>query len=367
MLNLKKVGATDSFFEIGGTSLSVANVVSNCMKAGLDIVYKNVSDHPTPRALAAFVDRRKKDHADRRSRPVDGDAKKETVPMAKYREILCKNSVKALPDLKSGPLGTVLLTGPTGFLGIHVLYELLHRDDVECIVCLVRNRRSVDADSRLKLLLEYYFSNTFDALMRRKVRIVDGDITDENLTELLRGQPIDSIINCAAVVKHFETGNLIRRVNYEGVLHLIELALQKKARLIQISTLSIAGFIDADKVNSVILHETDYDLGQKAVIEYIASKFEAEGAILDAMESHGLPGKIIRIGNLMGRRSDGEFQIDFRSNGFINRLKAYKLIGCFPFSMMDTTVEFSPVDVTARAVTLLAGTPDSYSVFHRNL
>ena len=52
--------------------------------------------------------------------------------------------------------------------------------------------------------------------------------------------------------------------------------------------------------------------------------------------------------------------------GFINRLKAYKLIGCFPVSMMDTPVEFSPVDATARAITLLAGTPDSYSVFHAN-
>ena len=367
VLHLKKVGATDNFFEIGGTSLSVANVVADCMKAGLDIVYKNVFDHPTPRALAAFVEQKKKtEPAARKPRPVDKDAKSEVTPSAKYHDILCKNSIEALPDLKTEPLGTVLLTGATGFLGIHVLHELLQRDDVPHIVCLVRGRQSIDPDSRLNYLLEYYFNDIFDALMRRKVRILDGDITDQNLPELLGAEAINTIINCAAVVKHFETGNLIHRVNYEGVLHLIDLALRKKARLVQISTLSIAGFIDADKVNSVILHETDYDLGQKAVIKYIAAKFEAEGAILDAMERQGLRGKIIRIGNLMGRRSDGEFQINFHSNGFINRLKAYKLIGSFPVSMMDTPVEFSPVDVTARAITLLAGTPDSYSVFHAN-
>ncbi len=236
VLKLERVGATDNFFEIGGTSLSAAMVVSKAMSDNLDVVYKNVFDFPTPRALAEFV-------------------------------------------------------------------------------------------------------------------------SDEH---------IDVIINCAALVKHFETVNLIHKINYEGVVNLIDYALQTKARLVQISTLSIAGFIEISREADTILRETDYDLGQTLTIKYIAAKYEAEGAILDAIQHRGLRGKIIRIGNQTSRLNDGEFQINFRTNGFINRLRAYELIGCFPVSLMDMPLEFSPVDMTAKAVVLLAGTPDSFTVFHAN-
>ena len=39
-----------------------------------------------------------------------------------------------------------------------------------------------------------------------------------------------------------------------------------------------------------------------------AQKFLAERAVLEAVSS-GLDGKVIRVGNLMSRNSDGEFQI----------------------------------------------------------
>lgn len=39
--------------------------------------------------------------------------------------------------------------------------------------------------------------------------------------------------------------------------------------------------------------------------------------------------------NLMARNADGEFQANFNSNAFMGRLKAFKLIGAFPYSGMD--------------------------------
>lgn len=365
VLKLERVGATDNFFEIGGTSLSAAMVVSKAMSDDLDVVYKNVFDYPTPRALAEFVSGRE-GHATRQEEPEVKAPTAEVRISRKYDDVLSQNTAQAFPHLTTEPLGTVLLTGATGFLGIHVLHELLHSSNVDRIVCLVRSSGDIDAANRLTHLLAYYFNSIFDTLMSKKVRIVEGDITDRNLGELLGGEHIDVIINCAALVKHFETGNLIHRINYEGVVNLIDYALQTNARLVQVSTLSIAGFIETSREAETILRETDYDLGQTLTIKYIASKFEAEGAMLDAILHRGLRGKIIRIGNLMGRRDDGEFQINFRTNGFVNRLKAYELIGCFPVSLMDMPVEFSPVDMTAKAVVLLAGTPDSFTVFHAN-
>ena len=66
----------------------------------------------------------------------------------------------------------------------------------------------------------------------------------------------------------------------------------------------------------------------------------------------------------MSRDSDGEFQMNYSTNGFMKRLRAYGIIGCFPVSGMDSVAEFSPIDCTARAVVTLAGTPDKFTVFH---
>ena len=377
VLHLEQVGATDNFFEIGGTSLSVALVVSKAMSDGFDVVYKNVFDCPTPEALADFlrgrIEKKAEDQeahsepaADHLQQTADESQSEVSSETRKYSGILDYNNVKNLTNLKTASLRCVLLTGATGFLGVHVLHELIHRDDVSRIICLVRKKGNSSPDKRLDILFRYYFDQEFDSRICAKVRSIDADITDVDLPQKLEGEKIDVIINCAAIVKHFETGNQIRKVNYEGVLNLIELALQKKARLTHVSTLSIAGFIQAERADDTILREKDYDLGQTLGIKYISSKFEAEGAILEAIENRGLCGKIVRIGNLMGRRSDGEFQINARTNAFMNRLKAYKILGCFPVSQMDMPVEFSPVDMTARAVVLLAGTPDEFSVFHAN-
>ena len=381
VLNQERIGATDNFFEIGGTSLSVALIVSTAIHDGLDLVYKNVFEYPTPRMLAKYLetkmgDAAKVEAAAAQESGADETAKTDAAPAnratqtagsVKYESILSKNCVGNLAGIKTGRLGNVLLTGATGFLGIHVLCELLHSDAVDHIVCLARKRHSIAPETRINHYLMYYFNDLFTDLMEKKVQIIDADITDEDLAEHLKDVPCDVIINCAAMVKHFETGNLIHKINTEGVVHLIELALAVNARLVQVSTLSIAGQVDSDLLDEIILKETDFEIGQRTdTNKYVESKYDAEAAIYDAMEQRGLKAKVIRIGNLMGRRSDGEFQMNFNTNGFVNRLKAYRVLGCFPVSRMDEPVEFSPVDMTAKAVVTLAGTPDEFSVFHAN-
>ena len=66
---------------------------------------------------------------------------------------------------------------------------------------------------------------------------------------------------------------------------------------------------------SRVFNENDLYIGQNITNEYIRTKFLAERAVLEAVSS-GLDGKVIRVGNLMSRNSDGEFQINFITNGF---------------------------------------------------
>ena len=78
----------------------------------------------------------------------------------------------------------------------------------------------------------------------------------------------------------------------------------------------------------------------------------------------GLDAKIMRLGNLMGRHSDGEFQSNFSSNAFVRSLASYKALKAFPYSLMSVVTDMSEIDMTAKAVLLLAGTDRKFTVFH---
>ena len=78
----------------------------------------------------------------------------------------------------------------------------------------------------------------------------------------------------------------------------------------------------------------------------------------------GVKGKIMRVGNLAARDSDGEFQVNFVSNGFMGRLRAYLVIGAYPYSFMNYPVEMAPIDETAEAIVRLCATPDKCCIFH---
>ena len=66
----------------------------------------------------------------------------------------------------------------------------------------------------------------------------------------------------------------------------------------------------------------------------------------------------------MARHIDGEFQINFRSSGFMRQLRGYKMLEAFPMSMMYAPAEFSEIGMTAEAILRLTGTNRSFTVFH---
>ncbi|MDE5758709.1 MAG: hypothetical protein K2H85_08880, partial [Allobaculum sp.] len=92
-------------------------------------------------------------------------------------------------------------------------------------------------------------------------------------------------------------------------------------------------------------------------------KFLSERLILEACSQGKLDGKIIRVGNLMSRKEDGEFQINFVTNGFMRSLNGYRALGQFPLSAMHALAEFSPIDSTAAAILTLAPSDIDFTVF----
>lgn len=357
ILSLEEVGVTANFFEIGGTSLLVTKITLAALNKGYDLNYGEVFDNPTPRMLAEFILSGSEDNKE--------DSEERDYDYTKINNLLKKNTLDNFIEGKiDEDLGDILLTGATGFLGIHVLHELLENEKGN-IYCFVRARKNLSSEERLKLLLFYYFSNDYEELFNERLHIIEGDITDYGDFEKLIPVKIDTLINCAANVKHFSSGTDIEDINLGGVINGLKFAKIKNCKYVQVSTYSVAGesvgnFPPADyKFN-----ERDLFIGQTIDNQYISSKFLAERAILEAAVEDDLDVKIMRVGNLMARDNDSEFQINFDSNGFINRLKAFVIIGVMPYSMLSNTVEFSPIDVTAKSIVALAKAPKDCRVFH---
>ncbi len=368
LLGLERVSAAGNFFALGGTSLTAAVIAMNAEKKGYGIVYADLFKAQTPRELAALALEREAspgkpaaETAGKAQGSVKARAEGERARMEDARLPLGHNRVEELPGLSSHPLGNLLLTGATGFLGIHVLREYLLQEEGR-VYCLLRGK---EPEKRLKELYFYYFDESPERFFAEgRVRILPGDITEPASLEALKTLDFQTLINCAALVKHFVRDDSLERVNVRGVENLITLCAETGKRLIQTSTVSVAGEgLDGNPPRSWLLTEDQLDHGQLLDNAYALSKFRAEQAVLTAA-GRGLDARIMRLGNLMGRRADGEFQLNFRSNAFIRTLAGYRRLGVAPYSLMSAATDLSEIDMTARAILLLSGTDKRFTVFH---
>lgn len=354
VLKIENVGAADNFFDLGGTSLLVTQLTIDALKRGFEISYGDVFLYPTPRELAAQIGGEKK--PEKESNPV------KEYDYAKIHDLLKENDITSFKEGSRRELGNICLTGTTGFLGIHVLWKYIH-SETGTAYCIVRGGKT-RAEERLKSMLVYYFSDGLDRFFGSRIVVIDGDVTNEKTYEILDALPIDTYINCAANVKHFSSGTDIEDINIGGVVKGLDFCRRKKCLFVQISTASVAGMsIDGEPDETIRMDEKMFYFGQDLSNKYVNSKFIAERLTLEAA-LEGAAVKIIRVGNLMARDDDGEFQANFNTNNFLGRLRAYSIIGKIPFEELDAPVEFSPIDITAESVLRLSKTPEKCRVFH---
>lgn len=351
ILSLDKVGATDNFFHLGGTSLIVTRVIIEADKKGYHIAFRDVFANPTPRKLALLVTGEVVEDGNEVNIYDDFD-------YSQINHLLKTNTLEAFRTGNRVAFRNVLVTGPTGYLGIHILRELIE-SDAENIYCLVRGKNEEEAAERLKTLLFYYFDSSYEEQFGSRIHVVVGDVT----SKIDIDAEIDTVFNCAAVVKHFSEGTEIEDVNIGGAENCIDLCLRKDARLVHISTTSTAG-LWIGPMKDLLFSERDLYIGQYLDNQYIGSKFIAERTILDSVLKKGLKAKIMRVGNLAPRSTDGEFQANFSTNAFMGRIKVYNMLGCCPYSQCTSEVEFSPINEVAASIILLSTTPENCRVFH---
>ncbi len=357
ILDIDECFVDDDFFELGGTSLSASKVTMNLMSKGIEVEYGDVFDNSTPEALAKFIESNRMAKEQKSQKTIDDDRSEYRYEMLKY------NTMEYVSEVKREKLGNVLLTGAGGFLGMHILRELIDMDEGN-IYCIIRHDHTQSAESRLKMMLMYYFDDTFEELFDKKIFVIDTDITKDTLDEELKDVPFDTVINCAACVKHFVTSDILDKINVHGVENLIGICKDRNKKLVQISTTSVPGIhTDETYKRHLKMYENELFMVDSMDNKYCISKFNAEHKMLDAIKE-GLRGKIIRVGNLMGRHSDGEFQMNFNTNMFMQGIRGFATLKLCPINHMIDPMRFSPIDCTAKAVVLLATTNDMFTAFN---
>jgi amino acid adenylation domain-containing protein/thioester reductase-like protein len=348
VLGMSPVGMEDDFFDLGGDSLATIELTARAHDEGFYFTAQDVYEYPTPAALIKHIENG--DHQVGRYRTDDFSA---------IHKLLESNRVsdKSLPVKQA--LGDVLITGATGWLGAHVLDEFLSAEPGTAY-CLVRGKDLADSRNRLSKTLEHYFGGKYINCAR--IIPVCGDIAKR----VAMDGKIDTIIHCAANVKHYGAYKNFHDVNVGGTENMIALAREKGAKLLHISTASVSGnsFEQYPNFSPAIFDETSLYIGQPLENVYIRSKFESEVAVLQA-KLEGLDAAVIRVGNLSNRRSDLMFQRNYRANATLTRLKAFIDLKLYPESLNDFPLEFSPVDDTAKAILTIARHWDKdCSIFH---
>jgi long-chain acyl-CoA synthetase len=153
----------------------------------------------------------------------------------------------------------VLFAGATGFVGKVSLSMLLHHygDVLAHVFILVRKGSSKNAEVRFYdkvatsepfLPLRDKFGGEAEAIawLRKKVTILDGDITDpwmgmdETKARALKGE-IDVVVNCAGLVSFNPSLEVGLNVNTHGVKFLVEACLHWDVPLVHMSTAFVAG------------------------------------------------------------------------------------------------------------------------------
>lgn len=355
ILSIDSVGATDSFFDLGGSSLVVTRIIIEASQAGYKIAYGDVFTHASPRDLALLVKQQNVNSVDKAITDYNYES---------LQEILDGNSIDHFLKGECQPLGDVLITGGTGYLGVHILEELI-KSHTGKIYCLLRSKKGVSVETNLKSILFYYFENSYEDLFGSRIFCIEGDVTAAATINVLKDRRIDTVINCAANVKHFSEGTDIEDVNIGGARNLVSFCLENRSRLIHVSTMSVSGLsVNGFPKPGTRLTENKLYFGQYMDNKYINSKFIAERFILENIQKNGLNAKIMRVGNLSARISDGEFQINYSTNSFMGRLKSYKLLQKCSFDQLDMPMEFSPIDEVAKAILLLSTAPKECCIFH---
>ncbi len=363
ILKVDTIDVNDNFFDIGGDSISAISLQIEALKYGLNFEYADIFNYPTISQLSKKLPSPVSDFMN------DYD-------YSRVNTVLKRNTIDNLKSIKEQNIKNVLLIGGTGYLGAHIIDSLM-KDTSANIYCLIRPKNNKLPINRLQEILNFYFKDTYDNELSKRIKIICGDITKENLglnanDYMIFKNDIEIVINSGAIVKHFGLKEDFEKINVQGTQNVVDLCVKENKRLLHVSTISISGNGEKDETveeteeninDKKLFYETDIFINQNISGIYTTTKYKAELIVLEAIYK-GLDAQILRLGNITNRYSDGLFQLNVDDNAFAKRIKSIIEIGAFPKYLLKHAIELSPVDLCAEAIVKIAKHKSNCNVIH---
>ncbi|MGX7000244.1 amino acid adenylation domain-containing protein [Caballeronia sp. KNU42] len=331
LLQLNGIGRDDNFFHLGGNSILAVRMQAEARETlGIDFAMSAFYRSSTVASLAAGQQ----------------EGMIELAIADAATPLVINDPAPPLPEeTRTAPVGSMLLTGAGGFLGIYLLHDLVKR--VDKVVCLQRCDSAATGEEDLRrkaqeagLLIDF-----------SRVEVIAADLAAPDLGldsvqwHRLAGE-VDAILHCGAFVHHLHSYAQMKRANVDGTESLLRLALtQRQKPLCFISTMSAPAMQEG-----VTRIEEQVQPGRPQMDNgYLLTKWAGEQRVAECARRFGLPVIVARPGNITGDSRSG--YSNYASNHFWLYNKGCIELGTFPDTGQE--VEMMPVDQLARAIVAL--------------
>src|SRR5262249_53256122 len=228
LLNLDSVSASDSFFDLGGNSLMAVRLLWKIQEAtGVDIPIQVLYRGPTLGELCRALEG---------TGEAASEVDEKTMTQVRADLAAADDARTNAPASASPPeFRHVLLTGASGFVGAHLLKELLETTEA-VVYCLVRAHGEVGALIRLRENLQRYGFDAREYLPR--IVCIAGDLawprfglTEEDYRD--HSQRIDAVIHSAALVDYLRDYSGHRAANVLGTIEVLRFVANGRAKFLQ--------------------------------------------------------------------------------------------------------------------------------------
>ena len=346
ILHVDRVGAQDHFFDLGGHSLQITQVMFRVRdEFNVQLAVRTLFEEPTVGGMAQAI-----------QRALDGDAKDGPVLDLTADAVLDEAiSPKDLPVVPvTGQPAHIFLTGATGFLGAFLLSELLQQTDAD-VHCLVRATSAEESKKRLQAALEAYA--LWDEDHSSRIIPVVGDLSQtslglapEQFQEL--AARTDVIYHSGALVNFTYPYSALKSANVLGTQEVLRLATQSRVKPVHF--ISTIGVFLSDRVpQEKVIRDDDIPAHSQGLrLGYSQSKWVAERLVMIA-RARGVPVSIYRPGRISGDSRTGVCQTE---DFFWRIVKACVQSGYVP--EMDMKVDLVPVDYVCKAIVHLSKQPE---------
>jgi len=340
-LQIENIDIQDSFFQLGGGSLASIEILHRINRefcTGLSLV--DFFNSPSIFQLSTLIDSNQNVSA---KKTVSSEVLKVDSSLSTYDIRYNK------PHLKVNKIENILLTGVTGFVGVHLLFSLLETTNAN-IYCVIRGSEDIEIRNRFNQKLHKYKLNAY--VNERRIYLIKGDLSKPSLNLSSQrlddlSKKIDIIYHCGAHVHHVFPYEALKPTNVLGTVEIIKLAITHKVKPIYfISTVGAA--IRLDKEGDISEDFPGEDIIQKP-IGYYQTKWVSE-KLLTNLKQMGHPVSIFRLGRISGGSRNGI--CNFERDHFQLLIKSCIEMGYAPD--LKKTLNFLPVDITAKLIVKLS-------------